>query len=42
LANTDFIDKAPEAVVAKVRARLASAESDVERITGQLGALPAP
>jgi valyl-tRNA synthetase len=42
LANTDFIDKAPDAVVAKVRTRLASAESDVERITGQLGALPTP
>jgi valyl-tRNA synthetase len=42
LANTDFIDKAPDAVVAKVRTRLASAESDVERITGQLGVLPAP
>ena len=42
LANTDFIDKAPEAVVTKVRTRLASAESDVERITGQLAALPTP
>jgi valyl-tRNA synthetase len=42
LANTDFIDKAPEPVVAKVRARLTSAEADVERITGQLGALPTP
>ena len=42
LANTDFIDKAPDAVVAKVRTRLASAESDVERITGQLGVLPTP
>jgi valyl-tRNA synthetase len=42
LANTDFIDKAPEPVVTKVRTRLASAESDIERITGQLGALPTP
>jgi valyl-tRNA synthetase len=42
LANTDFIAKAPDAVVAKVRGRLTAAESDVERITGQLDALSRP
>jgi valyl-tRNA synthetase len=42
LANTSFIDKAPEPVVAKVRGRLTAAEADIERITGQLDALPRP
>jgi valyl-tRNA synthetase len=41
LANTDFIAKAPEPVIAKVRGRLTSAEADIERISGQLDALPA-
>jgi valyl-tRNA synthetase len=42
LANTDFIAKAPEPVVAKVRGRLTAAEADIERIRGQLEALPQP
>ncbi|MEN3263256.1 MAG: valyl-tRNA synthetase [Pseudonocardia sp.] len=41
LANTAFIAKAPEPVVAKVRGRLTAAEADMERISGQLDALPA-
>jgi valyl-tRNA synthetase len=41
LANTDFIAKAPEPVIAKVRGRLTAAESDLERISAQLDALPA-
>jgi valyl-tRNA synthetase len=40
LANTDFIAKAPDPVIAKVRGRLTAAESDIERISGQLDALP--
>ena len=40
LGNEGFLSKAPEAVVAKIRARLAEATADVERITAQLGALP--
>ena len=40
LANTAFIAKAPEPVVAKVRGRLTAAEADIERISGQLDALP--
>ncbi|SHK98746.1 valine--tRNA ligase [Actinacidiphila paucisporea] len=40
LGNEAFLAKAPEKVVAGIRARLASAEADVERITAQLGALP--
>jgi valyl-tRNA synthetase len=40
LANTDFVAKAPEPVVAKVRGRLTAAEADIERISGQLDALP--
>jgi valyl-tRNA synthetase len=40
LGNPAFTDKAPEAVVAKVRDRLAAAEADVERIAAALAALP--
>jgi valyl-tRNA synthetase len=40
LANESFTGRAPEAVVAKVRDRLAAAESDVARITATLAALP--
>jgi valyl-tRNA synthetase len=40
LANQSFTGRAPEAVVAKVRERLAAAESDVARITSALAALP--
>jgi valyl-tRNA synthetase len=40
LGNEAFLGKAPDAVVAKVRARLATAESDIERLTAQLAALP--
>jgi valyl-tRNA synthetase len=42
LAKADFLAKAPEPVVAKVRGRLAAAESDIARVTAQLAALPAP
>jgi len=41
LANTEFLAKAPEPVVAKIRGRLAAAEADIERIAAQLDALPA-
>jgi valyl-tRNA synthetase len=40
LENAEFLDKAPEAVVAKVRERLAAAEADLERIDAALAALP--
>jgi len=40
LGNAAFTDKAPEAVVAKVRDRLAAAETDIERIDATLAALP--
>jgi valyl-tRNA synthetase len=40
LGNAAFTDKAPEAVVAKVRDRLAAAEADLERIAAALAALP--
>ncbi|CAG6393192.1 valine--tRNA ligase [Streptomyces cocklensis] len=40
LGNDAFLAKAPEKVVAGIRARLAAAEADIERITAQLGALP--
>jgi valyl-tRNA synthetase len=42
LDNADFVAKAPEPVVAKVRGRLTAARADIERISGQLDALPAP
>jgi valyl-tRNA synthetase len=41
LGNADFLAKAPEAVVAKVRHRLADAEAQISRISAQLDALPA-
>ncbi|MDT4916065.1 MAG: valyl-tRNA synthetase, partial [Pseudonocardiales bacterium] len=39
LGNTAFTDKAPDAVVAKVRERLAAAEGDLARIDAALAAL---
>jgi len=40
LANADFLAKAPEPVVEKVRGRLAAAESAIARLAAQLDALP--
>jgi valyl-tRNA synthetase len=40
LANEAFTGKAPEAVIGKVRDRLATAEADIARITAALGDLP--
>jgi valyl-tRNA synthetase len=40
LDNPAFVDKAPEAVVAKVSARLAAAEADLARVTAALESLP--
>jgi valyl-tRNA synthetase len=40
LGNEQFLAKAPEAVVDKIRGRLSGAESDVTRLEGQLAALP--
>ena len=40
LGNQAFLGKAPEAVVAKVRERLAAAEADLARIDAALAALP--
>ena len=40
LANEAFLAKAPDAVVAKIRARKAAAESDIERISARLETLP--
>jgi valyl-tRNA synthetase len=40
LANGEFTGKAPEAVVAKARERLAAAEADITRIKAALAALP--
>jgi valyl-tRNA synthetase len=42
LANPDFLGKAPAAVVAKVRGRLAAAEAEIGRVSAQLDALPKP
>jgi valyl-tRNA synthetase len=39
LGNPSFTDRAPAAVVDRMRARLAAAESDLARITAQLAAL---
>ena len=39
LGNPAFVDKAPEAVVAKIRNRLAAAEADLARIDAALDAL---
>jgi valyl-tRNA synthetase len=41
LGNEQFLAKAPEQVVAKIRERLAAAEAEVARLEGQLAALPA-
>ncbi|MFF3670321.1 valine--tRNA ligase [Microtetraspora malaysiensis] len=41
LGNEQFMAKAPEDVVAKVRARAAQAEEDIARLEAQLAALPA-
>jgi valyl-tRNA synthetase len=41
LGNEAFIAKAPEAVIAKNRDRLAQAQADITRIEAQLAALPA-
>ncbi|WP_393058126.1 valine--tRNA ligase [Streptomyces sp. LN549] len=40
LNNEAFLGKAPDNVVDKIRGRLAKAEADIERIAGQLAALP--
>jgi valyl-tRNA synthetase len=40
LGNSAFTGKAPEAVVAKVRDRLAAADADIARITAAITALP--
>jgi valyl-tRNA synthetase len=40
LSNAGFLAKAPEAVVEKIRTRLADAQADVARITARLDALP--
>ncbi len=39
LGNDAFVGKAPDAVVAKVRERLAAAEADIARIDAALAAL---
>ena len=41
LGNEAFLGKAPEQVVAGIRARLAAAETDLVRLKAQLAALPA-
>jgi valyl-tRNA synthetase len=41
LGNTEFMAKAPEAVVAKTQARRDGAEADIERVEALLAALPA-
>ncbi|HEY6797374.1 MAG TPA: valine--tRNA ligase [Kineosporiaceae bacterium] len=41
LGNADFIAKAPDAVVGKIRTRLATAEADVARLEAALSSLPA-
>ncbi len=41
LGNAQFIAKAPEDVVAKVRSRATQAEADITRLEAQLAALPA-
>lgn len=41
LANSDFLGKAPTAVVTKVRERRTAATADAARLRGQLAALPA-
>ncbi|HSK28266.1 MAG TPA: valine--tRNA ligase [Jiangellales bacterium] len=41
LDNEQFLAKAPDAVVAKIRDRRVAAEAEIARLEGQLGALPA-
>ncbi len=40
LGNADFVARAPEPVVAKMRGRLADAEAELARLAAQLDALP--
>jgi valyl-tRNA synthetase len=40
VGNPEFVARAPEPVVAKVRARLADAQTEIARLTAQLEALP--
>jgi valyl-tRNA synthetase len=40
LANPSFIERAPEAVVARSRDRLAAAQADIARLEERIGALP--
>jgi valyl-tRNA synthetase len=40
LGNADFLAKAPDAVVGKIRDRLSTAQADIARIQDQLAALP--
>ena len=40
LADPAFTGKAPQPVIDKITARLATAQADVARITGQLDGLP--
>ncbi|HEX6445202.1 MAG TPA: valine--tRNA ligase [Streptosporangiales bacterium] len=40
LANASFVERAPADVVAKTRARVAEADSDIARLTARLDALP--
>jgi valyl-tRNA synthetase len=40
LSNEGFMAKAPESVVAEIRARLVKTDSDIERISAQLDQLP--
>ena len=40
LDNDQFVAKAPDHVVARMRARRAAAQADIDRIVGQLSALP--
>jgi valyl-tRNA synthetase len=41
LANPSFVERAPEAVVAKSRDRLATAQAEIERLEQRLAVLPA-
>jgi len=40
LATPSFVERAPAAVVAKSRDRLAAAQAEIARLTGRLEALP--
>jgi valyl-tRNA synthetase len=40
LANPSFVERAPEAVVARSRDRLAAAQADIARLEERIGALP--